>query len=134
KISRFLAFKDAIDVACPATELVDRIRSIRNQAAVADEEAVGINGRQPVPGCQRYDQLVMNDRVRGEGHDEAAIRLTRKGGNAVLDLAGVSRVDRAQFHPERWSHGLDYRELADAGGNGRVPKDCRPRRPGCDLL
>ena len=46
-----LAFEDAIDIAGRAPVWVDRIWSIRDQAAVDDEEAFPIEGRQFVLSC-----------------------------------------------------------------------------------
>ena len=76
----------------------------------------------------------MNARQRAPRHDQAAIRGAREGRDGALDLAGVAHVDRAHLHPERRRHGLDGAELADPGGYGGIPKDCRSRHAWRDLL
>src|SRR5262245_4740788 len=56
KVGRLLAFKDAIDVASSAPELVDEIRPVGHQAAAGCEETVWIDRRQLVPARQRNDE------------------------------------------------------------------------------
>ena len=61
QVGRLLALEDAIDIAGRAPVLVDQIRSVGDQAAAGDEEAVGVDRGQSVPGRQRDDQIAMND-------------------------------------------------------------------------
>ena len=60
QVGRLLALEDAIDVAGRAPVLVDQIRPVGDQAAAGDEEAVGVDRGQLVPGRQRDDQIAMN--------------------------------------------------------------------------
>ena len=134
QVGRLLALEDAVDVAGRAPVLVDEIRPIGDQAAGGDEEAIGVDRGQFVPGRKRDDQIAMNDRRRARRHDQAAIRGARECRDGALDLAGVAHVDRAHLHPERRRHGLDCGELADPGGYGGIPKDRRSRHARRDLL
>ena len=76
----------------------------------------------------------MNDRQCACRHDQAAIRPARECRDGALDFAGIAHVDRAQLHPQRRRHDLDSAELPDPGGDGRIPKDRRPRHAGRDLF
>src|SRR5215472_9115413 len=112
----FLALENAVDVAGGATELVNHIRAIGDQAAVDDEVAEVVNGGQFVAGRQRNDQITMKQRQWARRHDQAAIRGTREGRDGALDLVGVGAyVNRAHFHADRRRHVLDDGELADPG-------------------
>jgi len=82
-----------------------------------------------VPGRQRDDQIAMNRRQRAPCHDQAAIRAARESGDGALDLDRVVHLDRAQLHPERWSHGLNRAELADPMTTAPPSADMNPRLP-----
>jgi len=58
----------------------------------------------------------------------------REGRDAALDLAGVAHIDRDDLHPQRGRRGLDRGELADPGGYGGIPKDCRSGRAWSNLF
>ena len=52
-----------------------------------------------------------------------------------LDIAhGVVSIDWAYLRADRWRYGLNYGELADPSGYGRIPKDRSPIYTRCDLL
>ena len=55
EIAWLLTFEDAIDVAGGTPKLVDKIKSIRDQAAAGDKVAPVVDRRQPVPGGERDD-------------------------------------------------------------------------------
>ena len=74
QVGGLLAFEDAIDVASRAPVLVDEIGPIGDQAAGGDEEALGVDRGQFVPGRKRDDQIAMNDDNGARRHDQAAIR------------------------------------------------------------
>jgi hypothetical protein len=76
----------------------------------------------------------MNDRQRARCQDQAAIRGTREGRDAALDLGRVAQVNRTYIHPERRRHGLDYAELASPGGLRRIADDARPAHTRRDLF
>ena len=54
--------------------------------------------------------------------------------DGALDFGRIARVDRAQLHPQGRRHRLDGGELADPGGDGRIPQDRRSRHAGRDLF
>ena len=135
QVGWLLALEDAIDVAGRAPVLVDEIRPIGDQAAAGDEEAVGVDRGQLVPGRQRDDQIAMNRRANALAVTiRPPFERAREGRDGALDLAGVAHVDRAHLHPERRRHGLDGAELADPGRYGGIPKDRRSRHARRDLL
>jgi hypothetical protein len=78
QIGWLLALEDAVDVAGRAPELVDVIRSIRDQAAASDEEAFAIDRGQLEPGHKCDDQLAMSHSQSARRQDQAAIRLARE--------------------------------------------------------
>ena len=43
EVARLFALEDAVDVAGRPTELVDRIRPVRDQATLGDGEAIGVD-------------------------------------------------------------------------------------------
>jgi hypothetical protein len=55
----------------------------------------------------------------------AAVRAARESRNRTLDLAGVAHVYWPYVHPDRRRYGLDYGELAYAGGYVGIPNDRR---------
>src|SRR5262249_24836606 len=59
QIGWLLAFQDAVDVTRRAPILIDEIRPVGDQAAVADIKTGIIDDRQSVPSRQRKDQLSM---------------------------------------------------------------------------
>src|SRR5258705_7781105 len=72
------------------------MRTIEGHPATGNEEAQGIDRRQPMPGRERDDQIALNDRQWGCRHDQAAIRLARERCDGALDFAGVAHADRTQ--------------------------------------
>ena len=56
------------------------------------------------------------------GHDKAAIRGAREGGDVALYLAGVAHIDQTQINPRRWGHGLDHAPLTNTEQYGWVPQ------------
>ncbi len=49
---------------------------------------------------KRNDQIAMHCRRRAAGHKQAAVRPPCERRDGTLDLAGMTRIDRTQFHPE----------------------------------
>jgi enolase len=74
QVGRLLALQDAINVAGGAPVLVQDVRAVRDQSAICDEEARGVNRGHPVPGGQCNDQSAMLRRPWARGHDQAAVR------------------------------------------------------------
>ena len=87
-----------------------------------------------MPSRQRNDQPAMKYRRRAPRHDQAAIRTLRERRDGALNLAGIAQVNWAHVYPDRRRHRLDYRELADTGGDVGIPEDQRSRYARCDFL
>ena len=132
KIARFLAPEDAIDIAGRATELIEPIRPIGDQAAGGGLLTTNVNCRQLVLGRKPDEQIAMTFH-RATGHDQAAIGIAGESGNVVLDLLRVAYVNRAHINPERRSCGADSSELGDTGGIYRISKDGYLRQSRHDL-
>ena len=66
QVGRFLAVQDAVDVGGRASVQVDQVGPIRHEATGLDEEAIGVDRRQPMPGRERDDALTLD---RGSGAD-----------------------------------------------------------------
>src|ERR1700732_1016155 len=60
QVGGLLTFEDAIDIIRGAQVWLDRIWPIRDQAAVADEVAIRVDGRQPILGGSSDDHIAMN--------------------------------------------------------------------------
>src|SRR5262245_6064209 len=63
----------SIDIAGRSSELVDEIRSMRDQAASGGEEAFVVDRGQLVPRREGDDQIAMNLRTCARSDDQAAI-------------------------------------------------------------
>src|SRR5262249_58198394 len=94
-------------------------------------EAIGIDGRQPVPRRKLDYQVTMNRCQIAGCHNEAAIWLGRKLHNGALDFRSVTHFDRARFDPKGLREALDCSEL---GGETRWAKNRRSCCDGRDLL
>jgi hypothetical protein len=77
---------------------------------------------QPVLSGSLGNQLAMNRRLPA-GHNQTAVRRSCESGDAVLDFAGVPRVDWNDLDSERRRHGLKDGKLPDPGRDGRVAND-----------
>ena len=89
-----------------------------------------------MPGRERDDQIVLNDRQWGCRHDQAAIRLARERCDGALDFAGVAHADRTQRNstPNAAITPRNRGELAHAGRDGRIAKHRRLLHTRRDLL
>src|SRR5262249_25048334 len=72
-------------------------------------------------------QLAMNHRRWVCRHDQPAVCSLREFCDVALDIVSVVRLDGKDVNPERWCHGLDDGELANPGGDGGIPQNCRSR-------
>jgi hypothetical protein len=63
-----------------------------------NEIVLEVDCRQFVPGCQRDDQIAMDDRQATCRHDQTTISLARNRRDPALDLIRVAHIDRAQLH------------------------------------
>src|SRR5215510_9324095 len=102
QVGRLLAFKDAVDVAGSAAELVEEIGPIGHKAAGVDEKAVPVNCWQFMAGRQREDKIAVIYRCRARHRYQTAIRRAGENHDRALDLAGVSHIDRDHFHT-KWT-------------------------------
>ena len=135
QVGGLLALEDAIDVAGRAPVLVDQIRPIGDQAAAGDEEAVGIDRGQPVPGRQRDDQIAMK-------RPSVALAVTIRppfGARANAATArSISPASRTSIGltstPSDGATAWIAAELADPVAVGGIPKDRRSRHARRDLL
>jgi hypothetical protein len=114
--------------------LVDKVRSIGDQAAGSHKEPFEVDCGEFVPGRQRDDQIAMKLGQRAASHDQATIRGAREGPDSTLDLARVAYVDRAYLQPDRRGHRLDRAELASPRGDGGITQDRGACQARCDLL
>jgi hypothetical protein len=74
-------------------ELVDKIRPVRNQAALGGQVPSIIDPRQSVTSRQSNDRFAMNCRRRASRYDYAAIRALRERRDSALDLVDIARID-----------------------------------------
>jgi hypothetical protein len=65
-----------------ATELVDDVHPVRDQASGGDVIVVIVDRGQLVARRQRDDQVAMKNRQRAPGHDQPAVRLRAKAATA----------------------------------------------------
>src|SRR6516225_9556040 len=134
QVSRFLAPKDAIDIAGGAAVLIEIVLTEGHQAAALDVAAVGVDHRQTVPRRKCDDQLPMLEHAASRRRDQAAVRLAGECNDSALDLFGVVRIDRAQLNSERRRYRLHRAELARSGRCSKSSKNRRSLYAGCDLF
>src|SRR6516164_4826726 len=138
QVGRLFALEDAIDVAGRASELIDPVRPIGEQAALGGEHRVRVDRGQPVLGRKLDDRIAIERprraARRAARHDQAAIRGTRECRDDPFELAGVAGVDRPHLYPERWGRGLDRAELAGPGRYTKTLKEPHSLYAGRDLL
>src|SRR5262245_30490386 len=131
---RLFALEDAIHVRWSASELVDSVNTVGNQAAGGDVVSVIVDCRQLVAHRQRNDQIAMKNRQRASGHDKPAVWAPREGCDRTLNLARVGHVDGADLHRGGGRHGLNGGPHAKPGGDGGIANDGRSRYVWRDLL
>src|SRR5262249_14876882 len=73
-------------------------------------------------------------RRRAPGHKQAAVRSLCERRDGTLDLAGITRIDRTQFHAESWRDGLGCAELRRARRDGKFAKDRHPCHAGANFF
>jgi hypothetical protein len=69
QVCRVLALQDAVDVAGSASELIDVIRPIGDQATGVDEDTIVVDRGQLVAGRQLDDQVAMKPYPAAAGRD-----------------------------------------------------------------
>src|SRR5262249_16287084 len=95
------AFENAINVTDNLPMRINRVRPIRDEAAISNVGTVRVDCWQSVPGCQRDDQAAVVVRQRGCDHDQAAIRSAYKSSDAVLNVSSVSPTEWAHLYLKR---------------------------------
>ena len=99
QISGSLAPENAIDIASHAPQLIDVIRPVADQAAIAYEKAIGINRWQPMASGKRDNQLAMNQCQAVRQNDQGTVRGACEFGDRVLDLGRIAHVDWSGANP-----------------------------------
>src|SRR5215469_8521972 len=79
EIGRLLALKNSIDIARSEPELVDPIRTVRNQPTSGRKIIEWVDRWQFVLGCQPNNQCAINRRRGVRSHDEGTICRAREG-------------------------------------------------------
>src|SRR6516165_12001015 len=123
KVAGLFALEDAIHVASSLPVLINRVRCVRDEATVSDEETERIDRRQSVSRCQRDDQIAIIAAKRASGSDQTAIRSASKFGDSPLDVSGVSPTERAHLQSQRPRCRLNRSQLPDADSYSGVSND-----------
>src|SRR5262249_30207191 len=134
QISGFLPPENAIDIASYAPELIDVVRPVADQAAIAYEKAIGINRGQPMASGKRDNYLAMDQCQAVRQNDQGTVRGACEFGDRVLDLGRIAHVDWNGVQPQRGGDRLDCTELPDPAGYGWIAQDCHARRVRRDLF
>ena len=71
---------------------------------------------------------------RAGDRDQTAIGSARESVDGLLDLGGITHVDRDHLDPERRRHSLDSHELANREPLAGVAQDCHAREARRQLL
>src|SRR5262245_49384683 len=74
KVGRFLAAQDAVDIARGATQLINGVGAVADQAAIFDEVSERIDGGQPMARGKLDDQFAMNGGQAAWQNNESTIR------------------------------------------------------------
>jgi hypothetical protein len=100
QVGRLLTLEDAVDVAGCEAILVNKIRPIRNQPAVGDEQALEVYSWEFVSGSKSNDQIAMKERQWAPRYEQAASGGALESRDGMFDLAGIAHVDRDHLQPE----------------------------------
>src|SRR5262249_12410290 len=100
KVGRFLAPKDAIDVAGCLPKLIDPIRPVGHQPAGSDEGAFEVDGRQPILRRKLDDQVAVNHRTWCWQHYQSSVRGLRKSRDRAPNVGSLAHVDMIDLYPE----------------------------------
>ena len=76
-------------VASSLPALIERVRSVGDQAPSATKKGL-MDRRESVSRRQRDDQIVIVDRQRACGSDQAAVRSARKFGYSLFNVSGFT--------------------------------------------
>ena len=104
KVSGFCTAQDAVDIGCPLSRQIDEVSPVIHKTARCDENTERVNRGQAMPGCQRDNEITM-DNGRGIWRQhQPAIRLTGEGFDGALDVGSAVEWRWNQVYRERWSH------------------------------
>jgi hypothetical protein len=81
--------QDQIDIRCGLPILIDGLDAVRQQAAIVGEEAIRVDGRQPVASRQLDNQFSMSDQEGIGRNDQAATGLARERDDACFNFSDV---------------------------------------------
>src|SRR5262249_4081874 len=112
QVGGLLTLEDEIDVAGSAAELVEDIRTIRDQAALCGINSVRIDRRPSITSRQVHDETAVIFRLGGCRKGDPLVRPLRKSLEAALDRIGFPYVSRSQLDPQCRHRRLDGRHLA----------------------
>src|SRR5215831_17604297 len=93
QVARLLALQDAIDVGSGAAELIKRIGSVADQAAINDVITEGIDRRQSQAGRKSDDEVAPSTRAAPSNNETATAR-ARKFSHTTLDFIHITHSDR----------------------------------------
>src|SRR5262249_57517569 len=99
EVGGLVGLEDGVDIGSSEPVRVDQIRSVRDQAAVSDEVAGGVDRRQFMLGRKRDDQFAMNGRQTAPRHDQATVGGARECSDGALELAGIPDVYWVDLYP-----------------------------------
>src|SRR5262249_41335383 len=135
KIGWLLTFENSIHIGCAAPKQIDRIDSIRHQAAVSRVESKRIHGGQAAAG-RRSNNPISLDRVEsGRDHNQAAFRLLRKRGNSRFAIVGWSlEMKNVDIEPKSGRHVFNRAPYAGKSFKARVQNAHYPAETGRDLF
>src|SRR6476620_11829783 len=88
KVSGFCTAQDAVDIGCPLSGQIDEVSPVIHETARCDENTDRVNRGQAMLGCQRDNEITM-DNGRGIWRQhQSAIRLTGVDVDGALDVGG----------------------------------------------
>src|SRR6516225_2899237 len=94
QVRRLLPLEDAIDIGSGAPELIERIGSVADQAAVNDIIVKRIDRRQSKSSCKIDDEVATSARA-APANNQTTTAGTRKLRHTTLDFIGIADSDRS---------------------------------------
>src|SRR5206468_11846535 len=98
-----------------------------------NEVGVWVDCRYPVFSSGSDDKSSMNGNTAGR-YDKSGVRRARNRSDFPLHFSRIAGTNEAKFHNVLRCHGLDNRELADAGDAGGIAKNRYARHIRRNLL
>src|SRR6516225_786100 len=117
KIAQPFALEEPRNVTRGLPILVDRVRTVVDQASLGDEIPERVNGGQSMSVGLRDDLLALNDRQGIWQNDQPTVRLTCEFIDIALQSTRIAEVQGTRFYLLRRCQGLNCAEQA---GSRRV--------------